>query len=260
VAQSKTRVLIVDDDSLLLSRWQRACSRSGVEVIAASSLREARKQLDLHARRPFDCVLTEVTLPDGSGLDLLEDLRTLETRPSLAIVSGHVDNPLALILHRRSIAFLSKPLALTDLLTLINDLALSRKPQALLRVGINAVSAYAAAFQLTRREREVLDHCVAGFGREETAAALGISVGTVHRTWLRILARTGNATQDATLRHLIRHIAEVPIDATTAAPSAQKPRFERQSSPPERVSGIHVKSSGPSTARDLTVRPAPRRR
>ena len=194
------------------------CARSGIEMIAASSLSEARRHLAFHGRKTFDVVLTEISLPDGSGLDLLENIAAIEPAPPIAVISAHLDNQLAMILHRRSIAFLFKPVTLNDLLTLISDPLQSPEQQLLMPRGRASVDAYATAFQLTRRERGVLDHCVAGLGREETAAALGISVGTVHRTWLRILARTGNTTQDALLRRLIRYLAEVPIRASTLPP------------------------------------------
>jgi DNA-binding CsgD family transcriptional regulator len=126
------------------------------------------------------------------------------------------------MLQRRSIAFLFKPVTSSELLTLISNLTERPKQQLILPRTNGGVNGYATAFHLTRRERAVLDHCIAGLGREETAAQLGISIGTVHRTWMRILARTGNATQDALLRQLIRHVAEVPIRATTSVPSRSK--------------------------------------
>lgn len=72
------RVLLVDDDEDALDLLQLGLSRRGYEVEVADSLASGRARL---ARGAFDALVTDVNLPDGSGLDLLDGV----PRPRLAL-------------------------------------------------------------------------------------------------------------------------------------------------------------------------------
>lgn len=209
---AKQRVLVVEGDELTLRRWLGAFARAEIEAIGERTLHAARAHLAKAAcaERPFDCVLLELRLSDGSGLELLDELSKLEPAPSVGMLSSGVDNVRALTLMQRGIALLVKPISPGQLLEVVSELLLRRLARPVFQLGYRSVRSYADAFNLSERERRVLDHCVAGHGREETAAALGIGAGSVHRLWQRILARTGNATQDSVLRQVIRHVTGGP--------------------------------------------------
>jgi FixJ family two-component response regulator len=209
---AKQRVLVIEGDEMTLRRWLGALARADIEAVGEHTLHGARTHLGAAAWReePFDCVLLDLRLSDGSGLELLGALDSLEPAPGVGIVSSSVDNIRALTLVRRGIAFLLKPISPGQLIELVSELRLRQLAPLLFPLGYRSVRSYADAFGLSERERRVLDHCVAGHGREETAAALGIGAGSVHRLWQRILARTGNATQDSVLRQVIRHVTGGP--------------------------------------------------
>lgn len=78
------RVLIVEDDPGNRQALARLLSHLHYEVTAASSLAEARTQLQL---RP-DFVLLDLQLMDGSGMDLLRDIRTADSKPLVAVITG----------------------------------------------------------------------------------------------------------------------------------------------------------------------------
>src|SRR5580692_2204156 len=66
-------VLIVDDETGIREGLGRAVASKGHRTVAASSLAEARQAIE---REPPDCVLLDVRLKDGDGLDLLRELRS----------------------------------------------------------------------------------------------------------------------------------------------------------------------------------------
>ncbi|HEX3345134.1 MAG TPA: sigma-54 dependent transcriptional regulator [Polyangiaceae bacterium] len=66
------RVLIVDDEPGVREGLVRAVASRGHRTVAASSLEEARAALE---REELDCVLLDVRLKDGDGLDLLREMR-----------------------------------------------------------------------------------------------------------------------------------------------------------------------------------------
>jgi two-component system response regulator PilR (NtrC family) len=75
-------VLVVDDEPDLLTVYQLALVREGYDVETAASVGEACGVLDL---RRFDAVITDLRLPDGSGMDLLQRLERAG-RPERVIV------------------------------------------------------------------------------------------------------------------------------------------------------------------------------
>jgi putative two-component system response regulator len=81
----KERVLIIDDDDQSLRLIDRILSDWGFRCTMAASIAAARECL---ATTPFDLMLCDVELPDGSGLDLVE--YALERHPRIAalMVSG----------------------------------------------------------------------------------------------------------------------------------------------------------------------------
>src|SRR5262245_28296274 len=75
------RVLIVDDDRRMRRTLQILIERMGLGSAAAADAHEAREQL--RATR-FDLVLTDLKMPDTSGIDLLEEIRA--EQPALPVI------------------------------------------------------------------------------------------------------------------------------------------------------------------------------
>ena len=68
------RLLLVDDDAAACQMLGEVLSREGYTVVRALSARAALEAWD--AGDGFDAVLTDLRMPEASGLDLLADLRT----------------------------------------------------------------------------------------------------------------------------------------------------------------------------------------
>ena len=75
------RLLVVEDEANIGSTLVERLGREGYSVVWAKSVREARNEIGLG---PFDLALLDIGLPDGSGFDLAELIRT--THPGTALV------------------------------------------------------------------------------------------------------------------------------------------------------------------------------
>ncbi len=82
--QTSPLVLIVEDEPGVREGLVGAVEKLGYGAAAAASLAEARRELD--ARSP-DCVLLDIRLRDGDGLDLLREIRAGEQRDVPVIVA-----------------------------------------------------------------------------------------------------------------------------------------------------------------------------
>ena len=71
-ATDDTSVLLVDDDEAACRLLAEVLERDGYRVAAALSVEEALAKLEREG--PFDAVLTDLRMPERSGLDLLRAL------------------------------------------------------------------------------------------------------------------------------------------------------------------------------------------
>ena len=77
----KGQVLIVDDEQETCDLLEMSLVRHGFKVTTSTN---AQRALDLVATQDFDVVLTDLSMPEMSGLDLCE--RVLGTRPNMPVV------------------------------------------------------------------------------------------------------------------------------------------------------------------------------
>lgn len=82
----KRDILIVDDDMETLEYLEMVLSQAGHAVVVAADVPAAARAL---ASRRFDMVLTDLSLPKGSGLDVLEAVRKADPVTVGIVLSGH---------------------------------------------------------------------------------------------------------------------------------------------------------------------------
>jgi two-component system chemotaxis response regulator CheY len=78
-------ILIVDDDVVQRQLLQRASRLAGCDVVLASSCTEA---VDLVRTMPFDCVVLDLELEDGDGVDVCRVMADTNYSGAVIIVSG----------------------------------------------------------------------------------------------------------------------------------------------------------------------------
>ncbi len=83
------RVLIVEDDRYLLNFVSRLFRQRGYRVDSASSCRGG---FDLAHSDEYSLYLLDVNLPDGSGIDLCDYIRTMSGTSPIIVYSGDGSN------------------------------------------------------------------------------------------------------------------------------------------------------------------------
>jgi len=81
-------ILIIDDDQLICTTLSNVVSDKGHTPTCAFTLKEG---LAITAARSFDVVFLDVRLPDGSGLDIVQDIRDTPSSPEVIIITGFGD-------------------------------------------------------------------------------------------------------------------------------------------------------------------------
>ena len=122
------RILFVEDEPEVRRLAVRVLLAAGYEVMAAATIREG---LELFGREKgdFRLVFSDVVLPDGNGVDLVEQV--LEKKPDMAILlsSGYVDDRARWkAIENRGFLFLAKPHSPSVLLRAIRSALDSSNP------------------------------------------------------------------------------------------------------------------------------------
>jgi CheY-like chemotaxis protein len=119
------RVLIVDDYPGLIELYDLALRARGFEVTGAATAGDA---LTRAATQPFDAVVLDVELPDGSGPELVDRMREIPQleRATFVGMSCYQDAEL----EKRFDAFLAKPFHPKRLAALLRRLVAARSPKS----------------------------------------------------------------------------------------------------------------------------------
>jgi len=118
-AKAIPRVLVVDDEADILELLELALVRMGLEVVRASGVQQAKQCLD---GGKFDLCLTDMRMPDGDGLEVVRHIseRGLDVPVAVITAHGNLENAVA-VLKAGAFDYLSKPVALDQLRTLVNS-------------------------------------------------------------------------------------------------------------------------------------------
>ncbi len=79
------KLLVIEDELSLLELMVSSLRKEGHIVESAYDLRSA---LDKVSGYDYDCILLDINLPDGSGLSVLEHLKTISSKANVIIISA----------------------------------------------------------------------------------------------------------------------------------------------------------------------------
>lgn len=112
------KLLVVDDDVLILNCFQFAFPAEQYSLVTVNSAGEA---LDQFRQQQFDAVISDIRLPDASGLELLRDLQALNAKVPVILMTGHgTANTAIEAMRRGAFEYLLKPLDVDELQSVVD--------------------------------------------------------------------------------------------------------------------------------------------
>ena len=112
-------VLIVDDEPDIRELLDITLSRMGLQTHSAATLKEAREMV---SRLQPDLCLTDMRLPDGNGISLVEHIQQELPHIPVAMITAHGSVEAAIAaLKAGAFDFVSKPIELDDLRKLVSS-------------------------------------------------------------------------------------------------------------------------------------------
>lgn len=194
--------MVVEDDLVTRRLLCRAIEREPSLILcsAVGTVREARECL---AQCPIDLLLTDLGLPDGSGVSVIRYCRDLRPRADILVITMSSEEEQILACIKAGAAgYVLKESVQLNILDAIVDLRaggspispmIARKVLTRMRsdVGDELGAGEAESALLTRREFSILDSMSRGGSYAKVAEALGLSIGTVQTHIKNIYAKLG---------------------------------------------------------------------
>jgi DNA-binding NarL/FixJ family response regulator len=213
----KIRIIVVDDHDTFRDPLAFMLEReSDLTVVARPrSLAEAKEVLK-SAELAVDVAIVDLNLPDGSGTDLIKELRRSHPRAKALVLSAMSEQKyLAEAIEAGTAGVMHKSTRISDLVEAVRRLATGEQLltqqeviEALRFIGREREShreAQALSEKLTPREREVLQALAEGLSDKEIAQRLHVGAGTVHSHVTNILSKLEVSSRLQALVFAVRH-------------------------------------------------------
>lgn len=116
---SKLPVLVIDDEANLRDLIEMTLIKMGLTVDTADGVIQAKEKL---SKNPYALVLTDMRMPDGNGLDVVEFINQQNLDLPVAVITayGNADTAVA-ALKAGAFDYLQKPITLAQLRTLVKS-------------------------------------------------------------------------------------------------------------------------------------------
>jgi two-component system response regulator PilR (NtrC family) len=149
----KSRVLVVDDEADIRELLSLTLGKMELDVDCAANEFEAIQLMQKHL---YDLCLTDMRLPDGDGLKLLEHVTVHYPATPVAVITAHgsTENAVA-ALKAGAFDYLSKPVSLNQLRAMVNSAL--KLPSRKNGDGVANVSALIGNSPLMEQTRQMID-------------------------------------------------------------------------------------------------------
>jgi FixJ family two-component response regulator len=209
-------VFLVDDEPAMLRALTRLLKAEGFAVQGFTS---AKAFLESYRAEVVSCLVLDVSMPEISGLDLQQRLTHAGLLLPIVFLTGHGDIPMSVLaIKAGAVDFLTKPVADTGILLAVRAaMQLAIEQRDLISETAMLQQRYSS---LTPRERDVMEHVVAGQLNKQIAGDLGTGEQTIKVHRGRVMEKMGVDS----LAGLVRAAERLAIGQRPLAPGSSASR------------------------------------
>jgi two-component system KDP operon response regulator KdpE len=124
---SGARILVVDDEQQILRALQTSLRGAGFEVETADT---AERALAAAAMRPPEAVILDLVLPDGTGTDVVRELRTWSSAPVIVLSAVGDEHEKVAALDAGADDYVTKPVGIDELIARLRAVLRRATPSA----------------------------------------------------------------------------------------------------------------------------------
>lgn len=116
-----TKILLVDDENLILYSLAATLKHDGSDVTAVASGKDAISEI---RRSPYDICFLDVNLPDANGFELMKTVQEISPATRIIIMTAvDLNDGQMRYLHNNACHFLPKPFNLEDVRSLVDGIS-----------------------------------------------------------------------------------------------------------------------------------------
>ena len=199
------RLALAEDHTIVRWALREALSKADdIEVVGEAG--SAAETLAMVQKVKPDVLLLDITLPDRSGFDVLQEMRQIETAPLVVVLTWHTEPSYA----ARAIAagshgYVNKAVEPAQLLEAIRQVS---RGEQVIPPGVEQLLASGdghPASALTAREQQVMEMLARGMTNREIAEHLQISIKTVDTHRGHVLKKLGLRNNSELTRFAVKH-------------------------------------------------------
>lgn len=204
------RILIVDDHEIVRRGLKQLLGEAYPKAVFGEATRVPQAR-ELIAQKPWDLVLLDISLPGGSGLDLLAEVRRLRPMAAALMLSSYPEGEFAVRSFKLGAAgYLTKASVADEMLAAVKKVLAGGKYVSAtlaekMAAELGTPQVQAPHETLSTRELEVLRLVATGKTVKEIAAGLSLSEKTIATYRARVSEKLGLSTNVELARYALRH-------------------------------------------------------
>lgn len=203
-------VMLADDHTLLRAGLRRLLEHAG-DISVEGEAGNGAEALELLARRPWDLLVLDMSMPGRDGVDLIRQIRSEHPKLPILVLTMHGEQQYAVRAIKAGAAgYLTKDSAAEELVEAVRKVAgggryLSQSLAENIAFERHGDADGLPHLMLSDRELSVFRHLASGLNNSDIARRLFLSVKTISTYKSRILVKMHLRNQTDLVRYAIRH-------------------------------------------------------
>jgi DNA-binding NarL/FixJ family response regulator len=209
--QIQQKILIVDDHQMFIDGLKSLLRKQETFIVAAEAL-NGQEALDIIEKQPIDIVISDISMPVMSGIELTRIIKEKYPIIKIIIVSMHNDQSVVSeIIMAEAEGYILKNTGKKELFDALNKVAnhgtyYSNEVLSVMMQNIKVEKKTIEEIHpLSEREIEILQLIVEEYSSEQIAEKLFISKRTVDTHRINILSKTNSKTLVGLIKYAVRN-------------------------------------------------------
>lgn len=178
------KVIIVDDHEIVRQGIRMSLDRVNTNISIVAEASNGQEALDLISQNDLDLIITDISMPKMSGLELTKEIRKKHPHVNVLILSTHNEEKYILSsFEAGALGYLPKDAPVDQIILAIETVVSGEifyTPEVAKTLAIASIKGKSPSKKaLTEREKEILELIVKGQTNKEIASNLFISIRTV---------------------------------------------------------------------------------